>query len=128
MKRSCFATLIFLWITFFDCWINHFHYQEARTAYFTNQISLRILCSNYLLCKSFWKIYPEITAINNDRPTEFQKMFEIIKQIEEFLEPYQTNNSDLSDFHGYHAAYLSCKICNWAWKQCQTLQVNCNSL
>ena len=46
----------------------------------------------------------------NAQPTEFQKTFILIKQIEKSIEPYRANFSDLSDteilrkFTGYHAA------------------------
>ena len=43
----------------------------------------------------------------------FQKIFDLIKQIEEIIEPYRANASELSDIeilrrvlHGYHAAYF----------------------
>ena len=42
-------------------------------------------------------IKPEIEPINNDQLTDFQKMLDLIKQIEELIEPYRAHNSELSD-------------------------------
>ena len=51
-----------------------------------------------MLKTSSAKIYdPEIKPINNDRSTEFQKVFDLTKQSEELIEPNRANNSEVSD-------------------------------
>ena len=53
---------------------------------------------------------PEIEPNNNK---QFQKMFDLTKQIEELIEPYRANQSEVFDFeilknvlNGYQAAYF----------------------
>ena len=62
-------------------------------------------------------IISENQHINKDQSTEFQRKFNSIERIEERREPYQANNSELSDdevvkkvLQGYHAAYFCCSI------------------
>ena len=52
-----------------------------------------------------------------DQSTEFQKMFDLIKQIEVVIEPHRANISEKTDFenlkekfHGHHAVSFSCAI------------------
>ena len=60
--------------------------------------------------KVYAKIISEIEP-NKDQSTEFQEVFDLIKQLEESFQQYQANNSELSHIdclknfhHGYHFA------------------------
>ena len=41
---------------------------------------------------------PEIQHIDNDKLTEFQKMFDLFEGIEEVMKPYPANSSERIDF------------------------------
>ena len=48
-------------------------------------------------CANFYEnINPKTEPLNKVQPSEYQKMFDFSKQIEELYEPYGANNSELS--------------------------------
>ena len=81
----------------------------------TTQIASKIVSFAQVASSAVYEaINLESEPIKIDQSTEFQKKFDLIKQIEGIYEPYRAHSSELSDidilkkfFHGYHAAYFS---------------------
>ena len=79
--------------------------------------------ASYVQVTSSARVYenssPEIQPINIDQTNEFQKMFEVMKRIEEISELHRASNSEVidigilrNDLHGNHAAYSAVQNCN----------------
>ena len=105
----------------------HYSYSEllfliAQSVPFNSKINISIIQTNsqsvfYAQVTSSVKAYEIISEIErvNAQSTGFQKTFDLFKQIEDIIEPYRANISELSDSeilekvrHGYHIAIFSC--------------------
>ena len=78
---------------------------------------------SYAQVTSSAKLYEknDETENANDQSTEFQKISNLFKQINNIIEPCLANNSEFSDIeilkkvlHGYHAAFLLCVNFQWS--------------